>query len=107
MTRRFPKNETCTSQKGIVKMDKITYKTSRTIKDYFVKDIKGYGPYIIPAGSVVTNNTALGPDDCYHFWEDWQKAAEKITGFKNSLLAHDLTYYGLNIPAKYCSPYTK
>ena len=82
-----------------------TIKRSKTIKDYPVQNLKGYGPHIVPAGSIVTNNTACGPDDNYHFWVDFQDAAEKISGYKSSLLRHDLTYYGLNIPAEYCEPW--
>ena len=78
-------------------------KTAKTIKDYTV-DAFGY-TIKIPAGSIVTNSTACGPDDDYHYWEDWKKTAEDLTGFKNSCLAHDLTYYGINIPAEYCEPY--
>lgn len=80
-------------------------KESRTIKDYPIKNYRGYGPMVVPAGSTVTNQTACGPNDNYRFWVDFHKVAEKVSGFKNSLLKHDLTYYGLNIPAEYCEPY--
>jgi len=80
-------------------------KTARTIKEYRVENYRGYGPIVIPAGSIVTNRTACGPDDNYRFWQDFDKIAEKVSGFKDSLLRHDLTYYGLNIPASYCEPW--
>lgn len=78
-------------------------KYTTTIKPYIVK----YGGYeiTVPEGATVTNKTACGDDDKYHFWVDWHKIIEEITGYKNSILAHDLTYYGLNIPAEYCKPY--
>ncbi len=83
--------------------DKVSFKSAKTIKDYPVK-YHGYS-FTVPAGSKVSNHTACGNDDSYRFWQDWQKVAEKVTGFKHSALAHDLTYYGLNIPSEYCTPY--
>jgi len=81
----------------------ISVKTAKTIKEYR-RRYHGWD-LVVPAGSLVTNQTACGPSDSYHFWRDWNKIAEELTGFKNSILAHDLTYYGLNIPAEYCEPY--
>ena len=72
-----------------------------TTKDYTVK-FKGY-TITIPKGSKATNQTACGIDDNYRFWIDFYTIIEKLTGFKNSLLHHDLTYYGLNIPVEYFS----
>ena len=80
-------------------------KTSVTIRDY-VWDADGYGNTLtIPAGSFVTNQTALGCDDRYMFWKDFRRPVEDHTGFKDSMLHHHLTYYGLNIPAEFCEPY--
>lgn len=81
------------------------HKQVRTIKDYPTK-YKGY-TFTVPAGSLVSNKTACGYDDNYRFWVDFHSIAEKVSGFKDSLLRHDLTYYGLNIPAEYCEPYPK
>lgn len=83
--------------------NKTTYKTALTLKPYTVKAF-GY-EITVPAGSTVSNKTACGNDDSYRFWNDWQQYAEKLTGFKNSILSHDLTHYGLNVPAEYCTPY--
>lgn len=82
---------------------KTTFKTAKTVKDYAVK----YGGYdlTIPAGSSVSNRTACGNDDAYRFLEGTSKLAKDVTGFPSSILAHDLTHYGLNIPAEYCEPY--
>jgi hypothetical protein len=76
---------------------------AKTIKEYKV-NFKGYD-LVVPVGSKVSNNTACGVDDNYRFWIDFQKTAQEITGFKDSFLVHDLTHYGLNIPAEYCEPY--
>jgi len=73
--------------------------TFATTKEYKV-NFKGY-EIIIPKGSTATNQTACGIDDNYRFWSDFRKIAEKVTGFKHSILAHDLTHYGLNIPKEY------
>jgi hypothetical protein len=77
----------------------------KTIKDYKVK----YKLYdlIIPAGSLVSNQTACGPDDNYRYWVIDNHYIEQLTGSKNSLLLHDLSHYGLNIPKEYCKPYPK
>ena len=80
-------------------------KQSKTIKPYTL-EYKGY-TITIPAGSTFTNQTACGPDNEYRFWVDFHKIAEELTGYKRSILAHDLTYYGINIPAEFCpfNPY--
>lgn len=80
-----------------------TYKTAKTIKEYSLT-FKGW-PIVVPIGSTVSNSTALGYDDRSRFWQDWHDYAAKLTGFKNSILAHDLTYYGINIPRDHCEPY--
>ena len=84
---------------------KTTHKTALTIAPYA---IRAFGWDItVPAGSRVSNKTACGYDDSYRFWQDWRAIAKELTGYENSILAHDLTYYGLNIPAEYCAPYTE
>ena len=84
-------------------MKTTTFKTVKTIKDYTLK-YDGY-TITVPAGSRVSNKTACGYDNNYRFWQDWREIAEKLTGFKNSLLSHNLTYYGINVPAEYCEAY--
>ena len=81
------------------------YKTARTIKEYNI-EYNGYN-IKIPVNSIVTNSTACGYDDNYRFWKDWEKIAKELTGFEKSGLAHNLEYYGLNIPAEFCTPYPK
>ena len=79
-------------------------KYSRTIGEYTLK-YSGY-KITVPIGSKVSNSTACGADDGYYYWTDFHETAEKLTGFKDSMLKHDLTYYGINIPSRYCIPYT-
>ncbi len=82
---------------------KTAYKTSVVIRPYAVK---AYGyDIVVPVGAKVSNQTACGCDDNYRFWVDFYKYAEKLTGFKNSILHHDLIHYGLNIPKEYCHGY--
>jgi hypothetical protein len=81
----------------------MSVKHAKTTKDYKI-NYKGYN-LIIPKGSKVSNQTARGPDDYYHFWLIDTDYIEKLTGSKNSLLLHDLTHRGLNIPKEYCEPY--
>jgi hypothetical protein len=82
---------------------KNTFKTAKTIKEYKV-NYNGYD-LIIPVGSTVNNRTACGNDDNYRFLQNFNDLAEKVTTYKHSMLLHDLTYYGLNIPAEFCEPY--
>ena len=81
-----------------------TPKTAKTIREYKTE----YGDKLkyhitVPAGSTVTNQTACGPDDNYRFLRG--VSTKTLVGYDAGMLAHDLTYYGLNIPAEYCEPY--
>lgn len=79
------------------------FKTAKTIKEYKIK-VSGW-EITVPIGSIVNNKTALGFDNNYRFWQDFGPFVEALTGHKNSILLHDLTYYGLNIPAEFCEAY--
>lgn len=79
------------------------HKIAKTIKPYQI-NFKGW-EITVPVGSTVSNETALGFDDNYRFWRDFGPVVRELTGYSNSILAHDLTYYGLNIPAEFCEPY--
>ncbi len=70
-------------------ISRTTFKTAKTIKPYEVK-YKGYD-LVIPAGATVQNKTACGNDDSYRFWSGWRKQVEELTGFKESMLSHELT----------------
>ena len=85
--------------------DPVSLKTAKTIKEFRAEKCMGYGLVIVPVGSRVSNNTACGNDDSYRFWLDYHKVAEEVSGFKDSMLHHDMKYRGLNIPAEYCEPY--
>ena len=81
------------------------FKTSKTIKPFTTNFMGLINPITVPTGSIVSNKTAMGYDDNYRFWTDFHKEAKRITGFKDSILKHDLTYYGINVPGEYCEPY--
>jgi hypothetical protein len=85
-------------------MNKTTpLKTATTLKDFHVYKF-GYN-LVIPAGSKVSNQTAMGPDDNYRFWTDYRTVLVELTGYKNSMLHHDVEHYGVNVPAELCEPY--
>lgn len=79
------------------------YKTAKTIKEYRVEYGRLKYQIVVPVGYTVSNRTALGYDDSYRFLISFK--TEDLVGYKAPMLAHDLTYYGLNIPAEYCEPY--
>ena len=60
---------------------------------------------IVPAGSKVSSISAMGDSPNTHFWVDFAETARRLTGHKRSILHHNLTYYGIDVPAKYCNPY--
>ena len=78
----------------------MTLKHAKTIKPYETH-FRGYD-FTVPVGSLVSNNTAQGTNDNSRFWEDFEETIPEHT-----MLYHDLTYYGLNIPAEYCEPYNQ
>jgi hypothetical protein len=82
---------------------KTTYKTAKVIKPYAVKAF--HWDIVVPVGATVSNKTACGCDDSYRFWQDFGKLVKELTGYENSILAHDLRHHGLNIPAEYCEPW--
>lgn len=81
------------------------FKSAKTIREYTTKYGVGTLKYdiTVPVGSIVTNKTALGFDDDYRFLSMFR--TKDLVGYDAPLLAHDLTYYGLSIPAEYCEPY--
>ena len=87
-------------------MKQTPYRTAKVIRPYSVKAF-GYD-IVIPVGSTVSNSTGTtyGNDDSYHFWEDFRTEVERLTGFENSTLVHDLTYHEIDVPAEYCSEWT-
>jgi hypothetical protein len=79
------------------------YKIAKTIREYRV-NYNGWD-LLIPVGSTVANKTAGGNNDAYRFLQGTNEFAKLVTGYPNSILAHDLTHCGLNIPAEYCEPW--
>lgn len=73
----------------------------RTTEDYFVKNYRGWS-FTVPKGAMASNKTANGPSEGYRFWMNFHGVIEDETGCPNSTLAHDLTYYGLNLPEEIC-----
>ncbi len=82
---------------------KTKFKSARTTKEYKVTYGRLKYEITVPVGSLVTNSTACWFDDAYHFLSG--VPAKVLVGYDAGMLAHDLRYYGLNIPAEYCEPY--
>jgi hypothetical protein len=76
---------------------------AKTIKPYHV--FKFGHNIVVPAGSLVSNQTAMGPDDSYHFWFDYEAELEKMDKFVANVLRHELEFRGINVPAELCEPY--
>ena len=90
-------------------MSGVTYKSSRTIKNWRVKFMGWH--FVIPKGTVVHNKTACGNDDNYYHiasarpmgiisMEDWWSGNElPLT------LVWDMEYHLPSVPKEYCKPY--
>lgn len=79
---------------------KTTLKHYLTTQPYKV-EYRGY-EITVPAKWPVSNGTACGPDDNCRFAGKTKQLAAQVTGLPDSMLAHDLKYYGLPIPAEIC-----
>ena len=71
----------------------------KTIKPYTIP-FMNYGTITVPAGTRVTNQTAMGKDENYCFVDEFRWVDENYPDI-SSILKHDLTYYGLNVPKDY------
>lgn len=71
----------------------------KTNKDYTV-EFMNYGEITVPKGTLLTNMTAMGIDTNYHFVNDFKWITEKYPEI-SSILKHDLTYHGINVPKEY------
>jgi hypothetical protein len=60
---------------------------------------------VVPAGSLVSNQTAMGSDDSYHFWFDYEETLEGMNRIVANVLRHELEFRGINVPAELCEPY--
>jgi hypothetical protein len=81
------------------------YKKSITIKDYKVESFHGRYSFVIPKGSIVSNEHRGEYNDAFYWWKDYKETAEKITGFKKSMLDYFIENFGFKIPLEYCQPY--
>lgn len=77
-----------------------TRKTAKVIKEF--KTTWHGIELTVPKGAIVSNQTANDFDDNYRFWVDYPDHIDR-----NTLVAHDLMFYGLNVPPDYCEPYEK
>lgn len=82
---------------------KTQFKTAKTIREYRITYGRLKYEIVVPVGSLVSNSTALGTNDNYRFLTAFN--TKTLVGYDAPMLAHDLLYYGLNIPAEYCEPY--
>ena len=71
----------------------------KTSQDVTVK-FRNYGEITVPKGTKLTHMTAGGIDKKYHFVHDlrWIDRAYPAV---SSILRHDATYYGINIPKEF------
>lgn len=70
-------------------------KTNQDVKVNFMN----YGEIIVPKGTRVTHNTAMGEDKNYHFVDDLKWIDTNYPEINR--IQHDATYYGINIPKIY------
>ena len=89
-------------------------KTQEDVTINFKAATSDYGELVVPAGTRVTHNTAMGSDDKYNFVNDFdwldkdkgrmkqaEEAGMDIKAF-NELIKSDMSSYGLNIPGQFC-----
>ena len=71
----------------------------RTSRDYTV-NYRNYGFITVPAGTMVSHQTACGVDPNYHFVceFDWIFKNYPMIAY---ILKHDVDYYGINVPKEY------
>lgn len=70
--------------------------TNQDVKVLF----KDYGEIVIPKGTKLTNMTATGKDENYHFVDEFQWMKKKYASISN-ILIHDAKHYGINIPKEF------
>jgi hypothetical protein len=72
-----------------------------TIEDYTVYFDEFIGEITIPKGTRVTHNTAMGPDENYHFVADYSWYKKDLVGFARTMHMHDIHHRGIDVPLKY------
>ena len=60
----------------------------------------GYGRIVIPKGTKLTHQTAMGIDKEYHFVEDLSWIKRDYPEYEHVLI-HDFKYYNYNVPKEY------
>jgi hypothetical protein len=63
-------------------------------------NFRGFGEIVVPKGTKLTNRTATGIDEKYHFVDEFEWIDKNYPTI-NNLLKHDAIYYGINIPDEY------
>lgn len=63
-------------------------------------EFMNYGVITVPAGTIVTHETAQGHDENYHFVNSFGWVKTNYPEIANILL-HDLTYHGIDVPKEY------
>ena len=76
-------------------------KTSQDYTLHFKVANSDYGMITVPKGTRVTNQTANGVDENYHFVSDLSWVKHHESGLPQYGLIHDLTYYGINVPKEF------
>jgi hypothetical protein len=56
---------------------------------------------VIPTGTRVTQQTALGHDDNYNFIDDLSWHKPHLKGFARTMALHDMVHYGIDIDSKF------
>lgn len=75
----------------------------RTIKD-FKLNYRDYGDIIVPKGTLLTHMTAMGPDEQYHFVNEFGWIDRKYPKI-GKILKMDVESYGIDIPKEYVDKY--
>jgi len=76
-------------------------KTNADYSVHYKPSTMDYGVITVPKGTRVTHMTATGIDKKYHFVDDFSWVKPLEDGKPNSLLIHDLTYHGINVPKEF------
>lgn len=73
----------------------------KTSKDYTIADYRGYGEITVPAGTLLTHQTASGIDTKYHFVADMAWITKNYPMLHPMQLLHDADSYGIDVPVEY------
>jgi len=76
----------------------------RTIRPYTVV-YRNYGLITVPAGTILTHETSMGPDPKYHFVDDFIWIGENYKEIAAGLV-QDARSYGIDVPIEYTDQLT-